>query len=473
MTKKSKRKNKYIFVGVVLFFVITIAVVALLLVQAYLAEQKKYENDQARIAIEEYDIAFVSMFPVDNFSEEDFYDYFTQKALITSYCIPDESTLEFYLNGILSSENTVSTVYVGIRPEKISTDTLPAFFRNYPSVEFKVLLPYPSIEYWNRLSETQLSETLQSYRALTDLLLLQNNVRIYSYAKEWLICNSTNYDDTFLLNESVSHSLFLTWTLNEDLENIVTADNAEVFFSEFSDLIEECRTSPAAYPDLSKYKIVFFGDSIFGSFTDSSSIPGVVKAMTKAKVYNCGYGGNSAALYKTSFALADIANAFIQKEASLLPENTQLRAGVTEYLEDTSKAKNLCIIINYGLNDYFLGAPVTSDDPYDVTSYSGALRTTIESLQEAYPEAQIILTTPNFTFLYDNGEAINSEVGGSLCDYANAVLTIGSEYNVTVLDNFTELGINADNHYLYLSDGVHPNGKTRYEMAQRIISVIK
>lgn len=463
MAKQPKFKKIYILIGV-----------AILLIGVYVAFPKNLLNDYRRMAEEEYTVAYLSMFPIDNYDEEDFTHYFAWDALKASYCIPNESILRFYMNQIASSGNTISTVFIGVRPDKISADELISLLREYPSVNYNILLPYPSMEYWDKLSDEKLQSTLQSYRTLTDALLLENNVKVYSFNKEWVLCNPANYEDAFLTNEDVSRSLFLTWTLNDNQGYHITADNIDTVFAELSELLMQNRTSPTVYPDLSDYKIVFFGDSVIGNYTDSASIPGVVNGLTGATVYNCGYGGNSAAyLEGAPINLPGIADAFVNQTASPLPEDTQVHKGVTEYLNDTSETNKLCFVINYGLNDYFNGAPVSTEDPYDVISYSGALRTAVTSLQQAYPEAQIILMTPNYTTYFEYGNTIQSEVGGILTDYVNAAVAVGKDCNVTVLDNYTELGINAENNWLYLEDGCHPSATGRYLIGQRIALNIK
>ena len=106
--------------------------------------------------------------------------------------------------------------------------------------------------------------------------------------------------------------------------------------------------------------------------------------------------------------------------------------------------------------------PVTTSDPYDITSFSGALRTSISRLKEAYPNACILLSAPNYTSYHSNGTEIQTEAGGVVTDYVNAVLTIAAENNCLVLNNYTEAGINAENHTVYLSDGCHPNERGRF-----------
>lgn len=470
MAKETKSRKIKILIIAALCIAIPVAVIALLYrpVCDYLTMQ----NDRERISAEFYDTVFFSMFPTDYYEEQDFIDFREQYTLKTDYSIPDMETLKIYLSDVASSLNTVTTTYLGIRPEAIDGNELLALTEEYPYMQYNIILPYPSMDYWLKLSEEEFLNTMQQYQDLSELMLTKNNIRTFFYLKEWLVCNPANYYDDFLTNEDMSKLLMLN--CDELHTYYITQDNIDDTFTEFKELVAANRIEPITYPELSDYKIVFFGDSIIGNFTNTASIPGVVSGLTGAVTYNCAQPGYSASTHPKGFmTLPDIVDAFIAKDTSALPQDTLIFKGITEYIEDNSKTDKLCFVINHGLNDYFNGVAISLENPYDINSYSGALRTAVEALQEAYPEAQIIVTTPNYTSYYKNGTEPQSEVGGILSDYADAVIAIGSEYHLTVVDNYTELGINAKNVWNYLTDGCHPNERTCFTMGQRIAMSIK
>lgn len=425
------------------------------------------KDDYTRISAETYDTVFLSMFPTDHYAEEDYAHYRGQYTLKTAYCIPDESVLEAYLKRIAGSGNEISTIYLGILPESIAPGRLLSLLQQYPSVSYHVILPYPSMDYWMGLTDSELQSTLSKYRETADTLISEDNISLYLFSREWLICNPANYCDTFLVNQEISQTLMLN--CDRDHGYLLTPENAGERLDSFAQLVEDMRTAPTAYPDLAGCKIVFFGDSVIGNFTDSASIPGVVQGLTGAAVYNCGYGGNSAAFHPdTGMGLAGIVDAFIAGDTASLPTDTQVSAGVSRYLEDATSDGQLFFVINYGLNDYFLGYPVEGEDPYDISTYSGAIRTAVSSLQTAYPDCRILLMTPNFTSYNSNGSERMGENGGTMRDYADAVLSIAQELQTDVLDNYRELGINRSNHGAYLLDGCHPNEATRFTIGRRI-----
>lgn len=100
-----------------------------------------------------------------------------------------------------------------------------------------------------------------------------------------------------------------------------------------------------------------------------------------------------------SFVIA--VDTFLKQDPTVLREDTVYRTSLEAYLNDDHRGRRLCFVINYGLNDYFSGYAVDDpEDPYDTVTYCGALRTGIRSLQEAYPDALILLAAPNYiTFL--------------------------------------------------------------------------
>lgn len=429
--------------------------------------RKDQTSDYKRIRSELYDTVFLSMFPIDNYDEDSYEYYRGQYTLKTSYCIPDIGTLRTYLKKIAASGNEISTVYLGVRPEKLAAGELLSLLREYPSVSYHIILPYASMDYWRQLTEEEVNRQLSLYRELADTLLAESNVSLYLFSWEWLICNPANYSDDFLVTEDISLTLMLH--CDRDHKYLLTPENAEDTFHNFAQLLEQERNIPISYPSLSGYTVVFFGDSVIGNYTDSSSIPGVVFGLTGAATYNCGYGGSAAAVNPAdpggSIGLPDIIDAFVRKDLSFFPRDEQIYLGMEAYLKDGAQEPQY-FVINYGLNDYFSQYPVKDEDPYDVTTYEGALRKAVCSLRDAYPEARILLTIPNFTsYSADDDERAE---GNRFTDYVDAVLTVGADCDVTVLNNYADLGINIENHGDYLLDGVHPNEALRFTIGSRI-----
>ncbi|MBE5864688.1 MAG: SGNH/GDSL hydrolase family protein [Lachnospiraceae bacterium] len=454
-------------------------------------EYKKYEplrNDYERIATADYTSVFFSTFPVTNYTEEDFATYREVYALKSSYCIPDMETLNEYFTLVTQNGREITSIYLGVRPDIMSADELLNLVNTWYGVPFEVIIAYPSLEYWQELDEEEYTATLTAYQDFINTLMpyyeddpwIQGNLGLYFYGDtQWLVGNPCNYESDFNVNAGISHSLSMYSDRNH--EYILTLDNYEERLENFETLVSECRENKEQntekeneYPDLSKWDVVFFGDSIT-AFEETSSIPGAFAGITGAHTYNCAQGGTSAAdrSAKTP-GISTVVNRFIAEDASAFAEDTLTYKGITDYLDNSKKKRQKCFVINFGMNDYFSGYPVRSEeDPYDTTTYEGSLRTAIENLQAAYPDAMIILMTPNFTNYFGNGLEPQSDEGSILLDYVAAMDNLSTTYDLPLYNSYTELGIDGTNHTEYLQDGCHPKENTRYTMAQGLAELVQ
>lgn len=452
MKKESSKQQKHILVSA---FLLALAVVCLCIGFKGLWKNRQQRLDYQHIAATEYDTVFLSMYPIDTYREED-YAYFRGMTLFkSSYCIPSLSVLKDYMQHIADSGNQVTTAYLGIRPELADSEKLRELLSRYPDITFEIVLPYPSADYWRTLSREDYEQTLAAYcHFLTAAPEIQEANFYFFGAQEWLICNPGNYTGFWSANEEISQMLMAY--SDRDHGALLTAESASDYAQALASLTHTLRESPQVYPDLSGQCIIFFGDSVIGNYTGSASIPGVVAGLTGAETYNCAHGGDSATLAPATI------DAFFREDLSAFPEDSQPYAGTAAYLENKTVDKQLCFVINYGLNDYFSGIPVSSEDPYDTATYSGALRTAVKLIQENAPGARIILCTPNFSSAFQNGTEPHGTDGFVLEDYVNALLSLAGELDIDVLDNYHSLGITSANEGQYLADQVHPNEACRF-----------
>lgn len=467
---KSASKNKKVIIFLLCFLFLALFLFAMFSFRKTSAKREDFK----RIRTEEYDAALLSMFPVDTYQPED-YAYWRSLTLFkASYLMPDLKTTKQYLERMEAAGNVLSTVYLGIYPQKATHAALVDLFRSFPDTLFEVTLAYPSASYWCQLSEKEYEKVLKDYETFLSLIPAEQNCHFYLPAmEEWLVANPANYETDFLLSEDAALNLML----HSDSSNsscLVLPDSSLDSFAALQKLTQQLR-SAAAPQDLSDYAVVFFGDSVIGNYTDSFSIPGVVAGLTNATVYNLGYGGNSAAMItEDAVALPSIADAFCRQDASILPTDTQVYAGFCDYLQNPpAETQKLCFVIQYGLNDYFSGYPVDGKTPYDTSSYSGAIRSAVATLREAFPEAEILLSTPNFINYYQQGTDPHGEGGWVLEDYVNAVIQLSKELSVTLADTYHEAGIQQQNQGRYLADQVHPNEAGRYLIGQYLIDFLK
>lgn len=438
--------------------------------------------DYERLATEDYNAVFFSTFPIDHYMAEDYVSYDGRYPLMFSYCIPNIDILNAYFITVFNGPNEVDTVYLGVRPDIITADDLLPLIDTWTNKHFEVIMAYPSLDYWKGLNEEEYLAEMAAYTDFANTLMscyedregMPDNLSLYFYnSAEWLVNNSTNYESDFTVNEGIAHSLSVYLTQDHGYQ--LTLENYKETLDDFEVLVNDCRAeTESVYPDLSEWDVVFFGDSVI-AFSETSSIPGAFCGLTGAHTYNCGKGGCGAAVIKDNDefpGIPIIVDAFLAEDLSLFSEDTQIYAGMADYFEYSDKSRQQCFVLNFGSNDYFLGKPIRNDDPYDIYTYEGAMRTAIERLQNAYPDAEIILLTPTFTSLFENGLEPLSDVGGQLPDYVAAAISICNEKGLHYYDSYNLLGIDANNCAAYLPDGCHPNESTRYIMAQEVAKLI-
>lgn len=454
--------------GILIGMVGGILLVILLAGTAVTVRYGKYVRDILQLREKTYDTVFLSMYPIDEYEEAD-YEFFRGMKLVKSEAVIENTKImDLYMKAVTNTDNVITTVYLGIDPTSAYAEDIFSMTLRNPEISFEIVLAYPQMEYWLAMDEETSLHTWEQYRELAGNILGLENVRVYFFGnEEWLLCNPENYLDTFRTNSDVS--LFLMCNTDYQHNNILNVENFHPRFNKAWEIIEQYSSTQASYVDASDVEVIFFGDSIIGNYVDSLSVPGVVNGLTEAGVYNCGYGGQSAARREMSdLSMAEIAEAFVQKNLTCIPEDKQIYAGMKAYFDEKDHDKKMVFVINFGLNDFFAGVPVETEDLYDEKSYSGSMRKAIKTLQTAYPDAEIILLSPNKTIQFNFGEDRQSEAGGKLMDYANAVQALAKELDVYLIDHYNDFPVVLEKYWELLVDGTHPNEQGRFLMGKNL-----
>lgn len=431
-----------------------------------------YDRDLARLTTESYDTVFFSMYPTAHYEEED-YSYFRAMDIVKGeLCIPGSNTLGIYMDTAMHSENQVSTIYLGISPQQMDGACICSILDTYPDTMFEIALSYPEIIYWQGLSTAEYEGALQAYKDFCSQVIPYDNARVQLFGSaEWLICNPANYTEDGDTNPEVSRILMA----NTDGSHgyALTADTMDNSLEDMKALLDDYRTHAPVYPDLQGTDIVFIGDSIFGEYRDSMSVPGVVAGLTGARVFNLGVGGMSATEQNGNpLSLTALLNSLTEQDTSYLPEGCSILQDVNDFLYRPDDAGDTVFILNFGLNDYFGGLPVGSGDSQGTASYSGALRNAVSRLQKAFPGSRIIVNTPNFTVYYENGKEVMSPQGGILTDYVAAAQGLSQIPGVTVFDSYREIPVDPEHFQVYLTDGCHLNEQGRFLLGSRLASLL-
>lgn len=303
--KEKHRSPLKLILGIVTVFLLLLLLGAGIL-YLKIQEPAKRSADFARLQQESYQGVFFSMCAPESFPEDIYPTYMGYDAVGCSHRIASFSDLSDYLETAFSSDNEVTHVFLMLDPLLLWDSSLHrdaqfaasleekllAYVDTYAGAEFTVIFSAPSLAYWQSHTDGALDTYCNVIRVLAAPLSARENVTLYFPGQEeWLISNPAAYDTPRELNAVAARStmlLILSGAMQyRDTEDYNSLDH-------FSALVQQAVSSPATYPDLSDYDLVFFGDSVMGNYKDFASIPGVIGALTGAKVHNLAVGGSSA-----------------------------------------------------------------------------------------------------------------------------------------------------------------------------------
>lgn len=191
--------------------------------------------------------------------------------------------------------------------------------------------------------------------------------------------------------------------------------------------------------------------------------------------YNDGY-------WMDSFSLPYLAKAISTRDFTQVLQSAYLSydpdfVPTVEMLEnlDMNSVDILCIM--YDAIDYIEKRPTEDpNDPDSIITYTGALRTAINDIQETYPFIRIVVMSHTFCFsINDEGNFQNgdrADLGnGTISHYLQKELDVTSDCSVSWIDNFYG-SINEDNYLDYMTDYIHFNDEGRRLLADRFVECI-
>ena len=236
---------------------------------------------------------------------------------------------------------------------------------------------------------------------------------------------------------------------------------------------------------------VFLGDELLSKYSGEDGIPLLTQGMVAdSKVYNIGFEGMHLSTSSSVWAEENSADSFslywVAKSIALGDYNllNNYAESVNPDFKETVKLLEAIdfttvdvLAISYGVHDYLDGRLITDvADPNNISAYTGSLKSSIEAIQEAYPHIRIIVMAPTFCLVEQNGQLVNCDVTntgyGMLADYMVAGKSIAVELNVTYLDNYYGVKINAENYKDYLEENIYPNADGRKMIAERLAKVL-
>lgn len=245
-------------------------------------------------------------------------------------------------------------------------------------------------------------------------------------------------------------------------------------------------TKPVIAPLMDK-KIANFGDSIFGNARPPKDVSTFLADDTGATVYNCAFGGcrmavhtghwDAFSMYRLAYAIANNDYA-VQDDAIGYDDRTSYAEEPLATMKAIDYSALDILTIGYGTNDFTGNNPIdNAENPLDTSTVCGALRYSIETLLTAYPNLRIFVLLPTYRFWMDSANTFTDDafgytnsMGKTLVEYNEAIAETAKAYNIPVIDNFAELGINKYNRYQYFNetDGTHHNENGRKLLAEHL-----
>lgn len=240
-------------------------------------------------------------------------------------------------------------------------------------------------------------------------------------------------------------------------------------------------------------KIANFGDSVFGNARPPQDVSTFLAENTGATVYNCAFGGcrmavhsghwDAFSMYRLAYSIANNDYA-VQDEAINYDDRTSYAEEPLALMKTIDYSALDILTIGYGTNDFTGNNRIdNADNSLDTSTVCGALRYSIETLLTAYPNLRIFVLLPAYRFWMDteNSNAYVDDafdhansLGKTLVEYNAAIAETSKAYNIPVIDNFAELGINKVNRQQYFpaTDGTHHNENGRKLLAKHIAAML-
>ena len=237
--------------------------------------------------------------------------------------------------------------------------------------------------------------------------------------------------------------------------------------------------------------ILCLGDDPFSMEQGEHGLAEQIAAKTNATVYNGAFTGTTvAAQYPTyndwymldAFSFSYVAQSlasgdFDQMKHAATFSYDEAFPRTVDMLESIDMNSVDIICIMYDASDYInLRACDDPNSPYDIITYTGALRSGITAIQEAYPFIRIVVMS--HTFCHSVGEDGNFQNGdrtdlgnGTISHYWQKELDACMDCGVSFIDNFYG-SINEDNYIEYMTDYIHFNDAGRELLAQRFAECI-
>lgn len=237
--------------------------------------------------------------------------------------------------------------------------------------------------------------------------------------------------------------------------------------------------------------ILCLGNDPFSLNQGENGLAEQIAAKTGATVYNGSFTNSTIAAqypsYNDWYMIDGLSFTYVAK--SLASGDFDFLTDVAAFSNDESVISTTAMLASLDMNsvdvicimydghDYINRHPCDNpNDPYEIVAYTGALRTGIEAIQEAYPHIRIVVMSHTFCHTineegnFENGDRVDLG-NGTLSHYLQKELDAAMDCGVSFIDNFYG-SVNEDNYLDYMTDYIHFNDAGRELLADRFVECI-
>lgn len=285
--------------------------------------------------------------------------------------------------------------------------------------------------------------------------------------------------------------ILLRWNVGTDSEYDPSMISEEFDEEEMDIIMPMLASDLEGKLDDGETTIVCLGNNPFTDERGENGLAAQIAEKTGATVYNaafpdsvvvCKYPVYDPYYTRDVFNLYYVTQALIngqyspQASAAEYEEDSKYKEAVQEMIKiDMDKVD--IILLMYDTTDY--NTLSTADNPnneYDVTAFTGALRTSIENVQEAYPHIRIFLMSHTYArHRDDKGKLHNGTItdlgNGTVPHYLIMGYDVALSCGISFIDNYFGT-IHEGNYQEYMIDHMHYNDAGRELLAQRIADII-
>ncbi len=248
------------------------------------------------------------------------------------------------------------------------------------------------------------------------------------------------------------------------------------------------------HEDDGKTTILCLGDEPFSDDQTQTGLAGQIGTIGGVDVIAAPFPGSRVASYNalydpsTEQGLADVFNLYYVANAINTGNFEALETAAALMGDDTySSSVNMLksidfndidiIVIMYDASDYMTLSPVdNANDVDDIQTYTGALKRSLELIQEKYPFIRLVFMSPTFAQYvdgdgnYQNGDT--TDLGnGAIPTYWARAIDICSAAGISFIDNYYG-SVNQNNHENYMTDNIHLNEAGRKQIAEHFVNKI-